>query len=293
MQNISESNVKKSIFLLSDEFERILHHLFNDIEVTYSLDGMSIDIGNDSIDTDVLHDRLARYFDVEKVTSVHIDDCDMVGVWITFTGDSYPTDKTILNTETLPEFKGQIVDIFEDYFEELKIDIPCSDKIEAVNDGEDPDGLAIIYGEDYDTIADTIDSYISAKKSDNMPIKFDAQEMRAISGNIVDNASTLLQKITNTEVRDNAIARMNKDKKELRHRIADTFSNWNLYGNDYYVTHRVEGRYHTEVHACSIEDAIKKSDFNFSGADFGELECIDSYANIVEDETGNVVWDKA
>ena len=86
---------------------------------------------------------------------------------------------------------------------------------------------------------------------------------------------------------------MNKDKKELRHKIADTFAEWRLYGQTYYVSHRVDGRYHTEVIACSIEDAIKKSDYNFQEADFGELECIDSYANAVEDETGNVVWDRA
>ena len=200
---------------------------------------------------------------------------------------------SILNTETLPEFKGQVIDILEDYFEEHHVNIPCTDKDDAIKDGEDPSGLAIIYGEDYDKIGDEIEYYINLKKSDDKPVKFEPSEMRAISGKLVDIAAGLLEKITDNAVRTASISNMNKDKKELRHKIADTFAEWRLYGQTYYVSHRVDGRYHTEVVACSIEDAIKKSDYNFQEADFGELECIDSYANAVEDETGNIVWDRA
>ena len=293
MKNVRDTILKKCIFLTTDEFESIIKSLFGFADITYEMDGMTIYGHDDVINTDLLHDRLAKYFDVEKITSIHIDDCDEIGVWIVYKGDSYPTPDPILNTETLPEFKGQVIDILEDYFEEHHVNIPCTDKDDAIKDGEDPSGLAIIYGEDYDKLGDEIEYYINLKKSDDKPVKFEPSEMRAISGKLVDIAAGLLEKITDNAVRTASISNMNKDKKELRHKIADTFAEWRLYGQTYYVSHRVDGRYHTEVIACSIEDAIKKSDYNFQEADFGELECIDSYANAVEDETGNVVWDRA
>ena len=52
------------------------------------------------------------------------------------------------------EFFGQLIDCIEDFLEEKGISIPSPDRDLAIAAGEDPDGLALIYGEDYDYLAD-------------------------------------------------------------------------------------------------------------------------------------------
>ena len=86
MKNVRESQRKTCIFLEVEEFESILHRLFGkDIETDYSLDGLYIGYENgDDLDTEELHDLLAKYFDVATVTSIHIDDADTTGVWIVY-----------------------------------------------------------------------------------------------------------------------------------------------------------------------------------------------------------------
>ena len=60
----------------------------------------------------------------------------------------------------------------------------------------------------------------------------------------------------------------------------------------YWVTHKIEARYITEVEADSIEEAKSKSDEKFFDADFGEAVDIDGEAIIVEDENGDYVWER-
>ena len=62
---------------------------------------------------------------------------------------------------------------------------------------------------------------------------------------------------------------------------------------DFYVTIRVDGRYHIKVESDSIENAIEKAETMFQESDLGELEVVNSYANIVEDSNGDIIWDKA
>lgn len=52
--------------------------------------------------------------------------------------------------ESKAEFFGQLIDCVEDFLEEKGISIPSEDRDLAIAAGEDPDGLALIYGEDYD-----------------------------------------------------------------------------------------------------------------------------------------------
>ena len=56
--------------------------------------------------------------------------------------------------ESKAEFFGQLIDCVEDFLEEKGISIPSEDRDLAIAAGEDPDGLALIYGEDYDYLAD-------------------------------------------------------------------------------------------------------------------------------------------
>ena len=85
MKNVKNTQMKKCIILSSKEFEGILDELF-DCAVTaeYSLDGLTLYTDDDCIDIEELCNKLAEYFDVDRVTSVHIDDCDDIGVWICY-----------------------------------------------------------------------------------------------------------------------------------------------------------------------------------------------------------------
>lgn len=49
------------------------------------------------------------------------------------------------------------------------------------------------------------------------------------------------------------------------------------------VAVRTRGYYHVEVEASSYDEAKRKAEQAWSGADFGELECIDGEAYSAED----------
>ena len=60
--------------------------------------------------------------------------------------------------EDKPEFFGQIIDIFEDFLEAKGVDIENPEKKEAVEDGEDPDSICILYGTDYGDLENAVES---------------------------------------------------------------------------------------------------------------------------------------
>lgn len=89
MRNVNNYMLKKCIFLTSDEYECILKKLFGDtIRVEFSMDGIWVGYdGEDFLDVceePDIYTKLAAYFDVTEVTSVHMDDCEYVGVWICY-----------------------------------------------------------------------------------------------------------------------------------------------------------------------------------------------------------------
>ena len=68
-----------------------------------------------------------------------------------------PKTTAKLSADDLPEFVGQILDIFEDFLAEKNIDIPNIEKEEAVADGDDPDSICILYGTDYGNLQTQIE----------------------------------------------------------------------------------------------------------------------------------------
>lgn len=67
--------------------------------------------------------------------------------------DSYPVD-----CESMPEFIGQIIDIFEDFLEEKDILIENAEKADASLAEEDLETSAIISGSDYDALQRSLES---------------------------------------------------------------------------------------------------------------------------------------
>lgn len=83
MKNIRTSQLKRAIFLDIDEFEGILTGLFGcSIHCEYGYDGISY--GEDAEEEEKVRTELAKYFDVKLITSIHIDDCEYIGVWIIY-----------------------------------------------------------------------------------------------------------------------------------------------------------------------------------------------------------------
>lgn len=60
----------------------------------------------------------------------------------------------------------------------------------------------------------------------------------------------------------------------------------------YYVSYKIDARYIAEVEANSLEEAMQKAEENYIDADFGAAQDIDGEPIIVEDESGNFVWER-
>lgn len=65
-----------------------------------------------------------------------------------------------ISRENLTEFIGQILDVFEDYLEEKEISILNEDRKAAIETGEDPEDLCILYGTDYGELQSGIEEIL-------------------------------------------------------------------------------------------------------------------------------------
>lgn len=111
------------------------------------------------------------------------------------------------NTNDRAEFKGQIVDIFEDYLDNNGYKLNNAERDQAIEDGDydDPDEAANIWGDDYDAIGDEIEFMLdnngtSVAKANIVPI-ISAFENLCDRSNIsisTKEHDTLLQKVTET-----------------------------------------------------------------------------------------------
>ena len=73
-----------------------------------------------------------------------------------------PANRDVRHSERM-EMLGCLTDIIEDWLESkgiTKDDIPCADRDQAIEDGEDPDGCAMIYGEDYDHLTGSFEELL-------------------------------------------------------------------------------------------------------------------------------------
>ena len=96
MKNTEEYQLKKCIFIVLEDFQRLIEELTNGLkEAEYELDGLYFSDSEEAIKTsnywkeDILV-TLSNYFDV-TVTSVHADDCGYLGVWICYKENDYPS----------------------------------------------------------------------------------------------------------------------------------------------------------------------------------------------------------
>lgn len=127
-----------------------------------------------------------------------------------------------INDNDKPEFIGQIVDIFEDYLEEKKIDIPSEDREIEINsllergiyanaqEAIDNEGFARIYGEDYDEISSEVEYGLTSN--------LDIDELIT---NIYDGFIRIVRKNLTASVPA-------ADNTALKDKVRETFVNWKL-----------------------------------------------------------------
>lgn len=116
------------------------------------------------------------------------------------------------NSNDKAEFKGQIVDIFEDFLDENGYDLKNKDRDAAIEEAADEDELAHIYGEDYDRIADAVESVL--RNHENRTIL-------TSSLNRIITAFTDLCSKNNIKLNDDEL-------KFLNFKIKQRFKNWNI-----------------------------------------------------------------
>lgn len=88
----------------------------------------------------------------------------------------------VITENELPVFIGELIDAIEDILEDNNITIQNHERDQAVEDGADAEGLAILYGSDYGLISDAVEEVIAGCDStDNMDTRILAQAMLAIS----------------------------------------------------------------------------------------------------------------
>ena len=84
MKNVRKEQLKKCVFKELEEFKcDVLVALGNDVEVTCDYDGIYFERNNDALCTEEILVGISKYYDVD-VTSIHVDDCDITGVWIVY-----------------------------------------------------------------------------------------------------------------------------------------------------------------------------------------------------------------
>lgn len=89
MKNVRDVEKKNCILKTLSGFEKDLTKAFNtDVTVETDWDGLTINFADDSQfkdwKTEDYNRVIAEYYGVSEVTSIHIDDCDEVGVWIVY-----------------------------------------------------------------------------------------------------------------------------------------------------------------------------------------------------------------
>ena len=67
----------------------------------------------------------------------------------------------MITPENQPVFIGQIIDIFEDFLTEKGVTLNNPEIQEAIDEGEDPKDLAIIFGSDYGSLQDSLTAMLT------------------------------------------------------------------------------------------------------------------------------------
>lgn len=98
MKNVTKYNLKNCIFKTEEEMLEDLKEMFlQDIKISCVLDGIYIEkiitqsedeMEVESITREELFDKLAEYYDVKEITSIHTDNSEYLSFWICYKNDT-------------------------------------------------------------------------------------------------------------------------------------------------------------------------------------------------------------
>ena len=132
-----------------------------------------------------------------------------------------------INQYDVAEFAGQIIDMLEDYLEEKGITPKMLHNEER---DENDNNAAIIFGNDYDIIADTIKKELkkhnlikSESTEGKTTSKLNKYEKDEITGNIYKSIKEILNKIDEFTVTKKDVEKIKKKA------IISTFKNWKIF----------------------------------------------------------------
>ena len=125
-----------------------------------------------------------------------------------------------LNKDTLAEFKGQLIDDFEDFLEEKGV---TNDMLPNDERGDDEDA-AIIYGWHYDMVGDNIEHELCVHDLIGHKVPCDNSHTIADTVNHIFEA---YQELTDMIVP--AFKLNDDDERRLKQEIRQTFVNWEVF----------------------------------------------------------------
>lgn len=104
MKNIRKNQIKTCIFLEKEELEKIIREMSKErVEVRLELDGMWYEnLDGNYHEDEYYQELLEKYFDV-KINSIHIDDCDRVGIWLVLKASENIEEKVVLAKSLVDE----------------------------------------------------------------------------------------------------------------------------------------------------------------------------------------------
>jgi hypothetical protein len=104
MKNVRKGQLKKCIIIECEEFTELIQEYFgNETKVEYTLEGIGVYNDTDNVDYNEICEALAKHFEVEQVTSFHMDDCDYTCVWIVYKDEN---DENIEIKEKIENIKN-------------------------------------------------------------------------------------------------------------------------------------------------------------------------------------------
>lgn len=85
MKHVKYNQIKKCIFKELDEFRQDVSTFFgSDTTVEYDGDGIIIEANEEALYTEEIFSGLSIFYGVKEITSIHTDNCEVVGVWIVY-----------------------------------------------------------------------------------------------------------------------------------------------------------------------------------------------------------------
>lgn len=87
IKHVKDYDLKKCIFKDLERFEEDVKEAIGKnatVEYVDSISGIEIHQNGRSLSTNEVTEALKRYYNVHQVTSYHADDCDVIGVWISY-----------------------------------------------------------------------------------------------------------------------------------------------------------------------------------------------------------------